>query len=451
MTAGGGRKLKVALDTLGCKANRWDSDRLAAELGALGKAGSDVELVPFTDRADVYIVNTCTVTARTDRQSRNLLSRARRRDGLALVVATGCLADDRGEELLARGLADVTTDNRGKSRIPELLARFAGGGRFPSRLSAEDDPFGESRAAHPRGRTRAFLKVQEGCDASCAYCLIPRVRGRSRSLPPGEAVRRVRELAGAGYREVVLTGIHLGAYGADLSEKSSLSSLVEALLEDGAAGRLRLSSVEPEEVDERLIELLAGENRLCPHLHAPLQSGDDDVLRRMNRRYLADDYRRLVEKLTGAAPGIALGTDVMAGFPGETEEAHGRTLDLVGSLPLAYFHVFPYSDRPGTASASMADKPPPDVVKRRAAELREAGEARRSAYRRSLVGGEAEVLFEKPAGRLWRGYSERYVSVSAPQPKGPPLGGRISRVELTGLEKNGGGLTGVVAVEEEKP
>jgi threonylcarbamoyladenosine tRNA methylthiotransferase MtaB len=309
-------------------------------------------VVPFGAAADVVVVNSCTITHDADADTRQLVRRAAR--GGARVVVTGCMASADPEALAAMPEVALILGNREKERFVELALGTGDGARV--HVAAVDLTrrvrMTRLRPASDPRRSRAYLKIQDGCDYRCSFCIVPQVRGRSASLPVAEAAAQLRGLVAAGVPEVVLTGVHLGTYGRDLTPRTDLAGLVRALLPELGAARLRLGSVDPHEVDDELIAVF-GDPRVCRHLHLPVQSGDDGVLRAMRRGHRADDLRRLVPRLVAAVPGMFVGTDVIAGFPGETPEAFAATQALLGELPLAGMHVFTYSERAGTAAATM--------------------------------------------------------------------------------------------------
>jgi threonylcarbamoyladenosine tRNA methylthiotransferase MtaB len=340
---------RVALKTLGCKVNQYDSQEIREAFEQAGYV-----LVPFEEAADVYVINSCTVTGEADKDARKLARNAKRRSPGALVVMTGCYAATRADEVGAIPEVDLVVPRTGTGPLcvpdhdPQAVlvacvqGRKEGLSRFP-------------------GHTRAFVKVQDGCDSRCAYCVVPLARGPSRSRPLPEALAQVTQFARAGHREVVLVGVHLGMYGQDFAPPVTLAELVRQCLRVEGLGRLRLSSLEPREVTDELVELIAEHAPqpgqpgpfLCRHLHLPLQSGDDEVLRRMGRPYDAAVFAELVCRVAGRIPGVALGADVMVGFPGETDEAFANTVQLIEALPLTYLHVFSYSRRPGTDRKSV--------------------------------------------------------------------------------------------------
>lgn len=428
--------MKACVLTLGCKTNQFESAALEEQL-----AGAGYRMVPFEEGADLVIVNTCTVTAKTDAQSRNLIRRARRINPQARVVVTGCYAQVEPDALSRlEGVALVLGNEEKKQLLNELAAAATEetGGRATIRVG----DIARVRQAEPlplyhfADRSRAFVQIQNGCDAFCSYCIIPYARGRSRSVSPEDVVHQVANLVAGGYPEVVLTGIHIGGYGRDLTPATGLTKLVRRLLAETAVGRLRLGSIEPMELEPELIEAMAATPTICPHLHIPLQSGSDTVLQRMGRPYDTAAFRQLIATLDQRIPGIALGLDVIAGFPGETDAEHAATVALLERLPLAFLHVFPYSRRPGTPAARMTDQVPTGVIKARAAELRELGERKTTAFARRFVGRELEVVV---LGSGRKGLSAHYLEVMFdPVPGVAP--GAIARVRVT--EARGGDLCG---------
>jgi threonylcarbamoyladenosine tRNA methylthiotransferase MtaB len=353
----------------------------------------------------VTVVNTCTVTGRSDARCRAALRKARRTSPRGTVVAAGCYAQAQADAVAGLPEVDLVLGNRGKSAVFEHLdeegrPRARHDGPAPARAPIEaqaDAPFVPIRAF--AGHTRAFVKIQDGCDARCSYCIVPQARGASRSLPEADALAQVAALAASGYREVVLTGVHLGGWGRDLTPRTTLAALLGRLLATPGLGRLRLSSIEPTEFTPELLGVLAAAPAICRHFHIPLQSGAAPVLRAMRRPYGPEAFAALVRRLVDAMPDAGIGADVIAGFPGEREEDFEATAALVRSLPLGYLHVFPYSPRPGSPAAAMAGQVPPDERERRAAALRELGREKAAAFRDRHVGRAVHALIEvKPGG-----------------------------------------------------
>ncbi len=383
----------VSFHTLGCKLNQYETNDLERQFAERGW-----RVVAFGEPADVTVVNTCTVTAKSDHRCRAALRRARRASPGATVVAAGCYAAAQEAAVAALPEVDVVLGNAGKG---EVFAHLDEGGR--PRRPAVAAPAASRGAFVPirafAGHTRAFVKIQDGCDARCAYCIVPDARGPSRSLGEGQAVAQVAALAGAGYREVVLTGVHLGTWGRDLLPPRSLAGLLGRLLEVPGLERLRLSSVEPTELSPALVAALASSDRICPHLHVPLQSGSPTVLRAMGRPYGPEEYAEAVGMVAAALPEPGIGADLIAGFPGETEEDFAASVELVRRLPLTYLHVFPYSRRPGTPAAAMPGQVARPERERRAAVLRALGREKAAAFRERHVGRTVRALVEgRPGG-----------------------------------------------------
>lgn len=406
------RRFHVA--SFGCRASQSEGASIEAGLEDAGRCRSDSPL-----DADVVVINSCTVTSEADRDVDRLIRRLHRRNPSASIIVTGCYAQRSPEALAALPQVRYVVGNSHKSRVGELvevcLEDPIGPGRSEVFCSGvfELSPLRHQGSA---GRTRATVKVQDGCNASCAFCVIPEVRGPSRSLDPSSVVAQVRDLVGRGYREVVFSGIHLGSWGRDLDGSGNLVSLVtRTLAEVPSLDRLRLSSIEPLEVTDALIGLIAAEPRVARHLHLPMQSGSTRVLRAMRRPYSAEDYGERIRRVRRALPDAAIGADVMVGFPGETDEEFLETRRLIGSLPLTYLHVFPYSARPGTAAALLEGEIPRHVSRFRAGTLAKLGSEKKAAFRDGFVGRMLEVLALGPDGDGGvRGLSENFLDVSLP-------------------------------------
>jgi threonylcarbamoyladenosine tRNA methylthiotransferase MtaB len=402
--------MRIAITTLGCKINQYDS---AVIQSRLEKSHS---FVPFDAEADCYLINTCTVTDRADWEARQLVRRARRLNPAAKVLVTGCYAQVSPAEVAAVPGVDFVV---GLNRLDDLL-RFVEAPVEDSPAIAVSDVKRERGVAvlgtrALPGHTRAFLKIQEGCNYSCTYCIIPTARGLSRSVAPREVLEQVRRLADAGYKEIVLTGIHLGGYGHDLQPKIDLTALVEIIATSGLLARLRLSSLDPREVPDRLLDLIARSDVVCPHLHICAQAGDDEILKQMRRNYDTGFYRELVERVRTRLPEAALGSDIIVGFPGETDAQFEKSLEYFSSLPLTYFHVFPYSSRRGTVAASLPDALAPAVKKERARRMRELGTRKKAEFCASFVGRRVAVLIEEKVEKqsgLRRGFTRNYLPVA---------------------------------------
>jgi len=409
--------------SFGCKVNQAEGRALAARLRDAGLVEADAKAVEDAARR-LVIVNTCAVTAEAARQGRQRIRRAVR-DG-ADVVVTGCAAHPAaGADALA-GIGDVRLVEADKDRVVETLQRDeASCTARAGPASAEPTPATADLRQTPRlttTRSRAMLKVQDGCPDACAYCIVPLVRPTVRSTPPEETVRQLAALVAEGYREIMICGIHLGLYGADLRPRTRLVDLLERMLTVPGLGRLRLSSLAPLEVSDRLLALMQAEpERLCPHLHVSLQSGDDGVLARMGRPYTTGEFAGVVRRIRGALPLPAVTTDVLVGFPGETDAAFENTLRVCREVGFSRIHAFRFSPRPGTRAADMPDPVPPDVIRARRRAVSALGDRLAAAYRESLVGRTARVVVEALHGDgSADGLSERYVRVHvrAPLPAG---------------------------------
>ncbi|HEX9192044.1 MAG TPA: tRNA (N(6)-L-threonylcarbamoyladenosine(37)-C(2))-methylthiotransferase MtaB [Candidatus Deferrimicrobiaceae bacterium] len=393
---------RLAVVTVGCKTNFADSAGIVALAARKG-----FSVVPPGDPADVLVVNSCTVTHRADRDSRALARRLRRENPGAAIVFTGCYAESSPGERERLPEVDHWVGIRDPARLGELLSRLAG----PEPAPACDIP--EYAADRLLGHNRTFLKIQDGCDASCAYCIVPLARGPGRSLPAGDVIDRAVRAERDGARELVLTGIHAGRYGDDRGERDGLAALLSTLLSATSACRFRLGSVETPEITPRLVGLLASGDRVCPHLHVPLQSGSDRVLRRMRRPYTARQFRDVLGRLAAAVPGIRLGADVIAGFPGETADDFEETARVIRATPVSYLHAFPYSPRAGTESARWADDVPVAEKKVRVARLREMDATLRKGFLAAQVGRRLTAVAETrdPATGEFRGTTENYADV----------------------------------------
>lgn len=402
--------MKVAFATLGCKVNQYDTGAIETAL----LSGGDT-IVPFDEGADVYVVNTCTVTDRADAECRRLARRARRFNPAARVVLTGCFAQTSPAKaalpevdyVIGIGrLADVLRAVRGNIGADEGRV-FVDDVRKANRVSTLGaEVFG--------GQTRAFLKIQEGCDLFCTFCIVPFARGKSRSVEPRRVLGELRTLAERGFQEVVLTGVHLGGYGADLDAPIALADLLEMIAELRPVARVRLSSIDPPEVNGRLLEILSKSDVFCHHLHVPVQAGADAVLRRMRRQYDTALLQDVFSEVARVLPDVGIGTDVIAGFPGESEADFHAGVELVRQLPFSYLHVFPYSQRTGTTAARLGGHLEAAQVTARAKVLRRVGSEKRRAFADRFLGRDLRVLFESARDResgLLAGYSRNYVRV----------------------------------------
>ena len=401
----------IAITTLGCKANQFDSALMGACL-----EGNGFEIVPFHQWADIYIINTCTVTHKADYQSRQLIRRAHRLNPSSLIVVTGCYAQVYPEEVLGIEGVGVILGNAEKTSIANALRNPPTGSRPIVRVGdvEKEREIGEGDVYRFLGHTRALLKIQDGCNASCTYCIIPRARGRSRSLDPCRTITHLRRLGESGFKEVMITGIHLGIYGFDLSPPTSLAQLCKEIEGMPVSQRIRLSSIEPGDFSPELIQCIASSPKVCHHLHVPMQSGDDDILRRMNRTYDGTFFADLVQTLTHRIPDLNIGVDVIVGFPGEGEKQFRKTYELLEKSDIGYLHVFPYSRRRGTEAYEFSRQVDPETKKARCKALRALGRRKRTAFQHRFLGRELNVLVEAKRDRLTgklRGYARNYLPV----------------------------------------
>ena len=411
-------KRKFRIVTLGCKVNQYESTYLKEAL----VRGGWVE-ASRGEKADAAIVNTCIVTQRASYQSRQAVRKAIRENPSGIVAAVGCYGQVFPQELSEIEGLDLVLSNTTKGRLPDMLESMEK--QAQTRLVLEEfsepTPFEFFPVKGAWDRTRAFLKIQEGCESFCSYCIVPFARGPLRSLDPGQVLLMLNELCRAGYKEVVLTGIHLGKYGVDLSDGADLTKLLALIGKEKLPLRVRLSSLEPNELHEDLIAMVASEDWLCRHFHIPLQSGDSGILKAMNRHYSPARFTELVEEIHEKIPQAAIGVDVMAGFPGENQQAYLNTYDLIRGLPVSYLHVFPYSPREGTAASRLSGQVLHEKVKERAGALRALGQEKREAFYRSCLGHRFMVLaegWESEQESLIKGLSDNYLKAlfRSPEP-----------------------------------
>ncbi len=398
---------RIAVHTLGCKVNQYDSE---AMLELFEKDGYTP--VSIDEEADVYLVNTCTVTGTGDQKSLKLIRKLGREHPNADIIVAGCLAQRDVEKVTLPGVR-VILGNQKRSEVVSLLDEAREKECVVSAVgNLKNAPFEYLCVTRHEGKTRAVMKIQEGCDRWCAYCIIPSVRGPVRSMPLQQVKAEAERLAMAGYVELVLTGIHMASYGRESGE--TLIDAIRAVHDTEGVMRVRLGSLEPVVVTEEFCEALKGMPKVCPQFHLSLQSGSDGVLKRMRRRYTAQEYMDALERLRAALPGCAITTDVLTGFPGETEEEAQETLEFVEKAAFARIHVFPYSRRAGTVADRMPDQVPQNVKHERAGKLIELGNKLEASYAKELVGSNQQVLFEVGTeDGMAEGYTMQYVRVRA--------------------------------------
>jgi threonylcarbamoyladenosine tRNA methylthiotransferase MtaB len=415
--------MRVRLDSIGCRLNISEIEAIARDLRAAGH-----ELVGVGETADLCIFNSCTVTAVADRKSRHILRQLRRSHPDATIVATGCFAELSANDAHDAGV-DLVVGNSDKDRLPALLREK---GILPGRRS-DDDADGRIRDPQEPGRTRAFLKVQDGCDNRCTFCVVTIARGAGRSRPPAGIVSEVQQLVDLGYLEVVLSGVHLGSYGHDLSDSRGLETLIRRILDETEVPRIRLSSLEPWDLDRGFFELFTDE-RLLPHLHIPLQSGCDSTLERMARRTDRGRFAALIEAARSIIPDVSISTDIMVGFPGETDEEFSDSLEFVETMAFSRLHIFRFSPREGTRAAEMPGRIPGDVAQDRSRTLHAvAGRAEHSFHRR-FVGDTRPVLWERRedlgGGSRWSGLTDNYIRTVTETGAEIDLENRITKTEI---------------------
>lgn len=389
--------IKIAFTTLGCKTNFYDSELMAA---LCRKAG--FQTVRGNTHTDVHVINTCTVTSSADAQSRNIIRRLIRFHPSSLIVICGCSSQINPKQFQAiEGVHHVLGVEAG----PDLI-----------RILNENYGINLKAKAHfsmNQSRARAFLKVQDGCNQKCAYCLISKARGASRSLPVSEVLRERNSLIKEGFKEIILTGVHIGYYGKDLNPPSSLASLLDKLTQGIDSCRFRVSSLNPYELDEQMISLFS-HPQICSHLHLSLQSGCDEILERMNRKTGVESYLKNIKNLKSKVPDIAIGADIIVGFPGETQDNYNQTLYFVRNAPITYLHVFPFSPRPGTKAYKMADQVPEAIRKKRMREMKAVSLEKRRAFFDSQLGRDLEIVVvsKRPnKDGLIKGISHNYIPV----------------------------------------
>lgn len=410
---------KVALHNLGCKVNAYEIEAMQQLLEEAG-----YEIVPFEPGADIYVINTCTVTNIADRKSRQMLHKAKKMNPEAIVVATGCYVQTGGDKLKKDEAIDLVLGNNQKINIVEALAEYAenkpGHGSHVIKINQTKE-YEDLSIDHTAEHVRAYIKVQDGCNQFCTYCIIPYARGRVRSRNIESVLKEVRSLAEKGYKEVVLTGIHLSSYGVDFPEekKETLLSLIRAVHEIEGIQRIRLGSLEPGIVTREFAEGIAALPKVCPHFHLSLQSGCDETLERMNRRYRSGEYRERCELLREVYGNPALTTDVIVGFPQESEEEFQKSYDFVDGIHFYETHIFKYSRRQGTKAAAMDGQLTEAEKARRSEKMIEMHHRHASDYEKSMIGKELEVLIEEEYtndGRTWYlGHSREYIKTAVPK------------------------------------
>ena len=405
-----GRSGNVVIHTHGCKLNQADSSNLARRFRQAG-----YQVVEDVSEADIYVLNTCTVTATADSKARQALRAARRANPDAIVVAAGCYPQRAAEELAQMPAVNLVVGNENKGDLATLAIeahRRRSGTTVELYHDSASWPFNAYAAGNLPGRTRAMVKIQEGCDQVCAYCIVPRVRGRERSIPPGQVIRQVQRSVEEGCQEAVLTGTQLGTYGFDLPG-ADLNRLVRRILDETGIARLRVSSLQPQEIDEELLQIWTNHPRLCPHFHVPLQSGSDTILKAMRRRYTTSQFAAAVQLIRAMIPDAAVTTDVIVGFPGEGDKEFHDSLAFASDMEFSDLHAFPYSRRPGTSAVYLEGQVAGQVKRERMRRMLRVAHTSFQEFRRNLLGTTRPVLWEGKAGKEGnpRGLTDNYVRV----------------------------------------
>ena len=401
---------KAAFYTLGCKVNQYETEAMTESFENAG-----YEIVDYSEFADVYIINTCTVTNMGDRKSRQIIRRAREKNPEALVAVVGCYSQTAPGEVLEIPEVSLVVGTDERSRMVELVEYAM---EKEEKLNMVNDimkvrEFEEMPIKSYKSRTRAFLKIQEGCDQYCTYCIIPYARGHIRSRKPDSIIAEVKELAENGFREIVLTGIHVASYGKDLGN-TSLIDIIEKVHEIDGIRRIRMSSVDPNVMTDGFIERLSRLPKICGHFHLSLQSGCDETLKRMNRKYTTGEYRRVVEKLREVFADVAITTDLIVGFPGETEEEFQKTVDFVDEIAFSGMHVFKYSQRSGTPAAKYEHQVKPQVKDARSKVITAIAKKNEEKFKKAFIGRSKPVLYEQPFDgqkSLFEGLTDNYIRV----------------------------------------
>ena len=402
----------VAFCTFGCRLNQYDTETIRTLLEEFGGWRS----VPFREQADVYVVNTCSVTARADATCRKAIRRIHVERPESVIVVTGCYAQRAPQEIAELSGVRLIVGAADRGDIAQMMSHMPEGGlEIAVSPIADASEFVDIPITEMMEHSRAFVKVQEGCNESCSFCIVPQTRGASRSRRPESVLEQVRELVAGGYVEVVLTGVHLGDYGLELPvNRRMLTDLVRDILEIPELQRFRLSSIEPASITDELIDLMAGHDKFARHFHIPLQSASNAVLSRMKRRYTAEHFSKLIRKISEAIPDCGIGTDVICGFPGETDEQFQQTFDCLVELPITYVHAFTYSVRPGSEAEGYGDQIPGEVKKRRTRSLKRLMRDKQRAFRERHVGKTLPVLLEssrRKGSSYLAGWTDNYLRV----------------------------------------
>ena len=421
---------RVAFYTLGCKVNQYETEAMLELFEKEGYEKAETE-----DYADVYVINTCTVTHMSDRKSRQYIRRMKKKNPDAIIAVVGCYSQVSPEEILSIDEVNLVMGTNDRKKIVEEVKKIDAS----RKVSTVDDimkvkAFEEIEINKTNGKTRAFLKIQDGCDRYCSYCIIPYARGRVRSRDLESIVKEVENLAANGYKEVVLTGIHVASYGKDIKETDiKLLDVIKQINDIEGIERIRLSSVEPILFTDEFVEAVSAMDKVCPHYHLSLQSGCDETLKRMKRRYTTEEYKTIVDRLRAAIPNVSITTDVIVGFPGETNEEFDKTYEFLKDIELTHMHIFKYSPRKGTPAATMENQVDPSTKHERSEKLLQLNEENFKKFGQKMLDKEFNVLFEQKVGdNKFEGLTENYVKVIVESDK--DLSEQILTVHLTDVK-----------------
>ena len=421
---------KVAFYTLGCKVNQYETEAMLELFEKEGYEKAETE-----DYADVYVINTCTVTHMSDRKSRQYIRRMKKKNPDAIIAVVGCYSQVSPEEILSIDEVNLVMGTNDRKKIVEEVKKIDAS----RKVSTVDDimkvkAFEEIEINKTNGKTRAFLKIQDGCDRYCSYCIIPYARGRVRSRDLESIVKEVENLASNGYKEVVLTGIHVASYGKDIKETDiKLLDVIKQINDIEGIERIRLSSVEPILFTDEFVEAVSAMDKVCPHYHLSLQSGCDETLKRMKRRYTTEEYKTIVDRLRAAIPNVSITTDVIVGFPGETNEEFDKTYEFLKDIELTHMHIFKYSPRKGTPAATMENQVDPSTKHERSEKLLQLNEENFKKFGQKMLDKEFNVLFEQKVGdNKFEGLTENYVKVIVESDK--DLSEQILKVKITDVK-----------------
>lgn len=417
--------MKVAFSTLGCRVNKYESEAMIEKF-----VKEDYEVVDYGEVADVYVINTCSVTNMGDKKSRQLISKARRQNDKAIIAVVGCYSQIASKEVEAIEGVDVVLGTRNKGDIVYYVNKAREEGKQQVKVGAvlRNKVFEELNVEQYQGNIRAFLKIQDGCNRFCSYCIIPYTRGSICSKNPKRVIEEIKTLAKDGFQEVVLSGIHIASFGYDLDEKITLIDILEQIEDIDGIERVRIGSIEPNFFTEEAIERIMKLKKLCPQFHLSLQSGCTATLKRMNRRYTAEDYEATVNMLRDKIENVSITTDVIVGFPGETDEEFNETYDFLDRIKLTKMHIFKYSPRKGTRAATMENQIDGNVKEERSKKLIELNDRNEKEFAKNSIGKEMEVLFEYNHQGVVGGYSENYLAVELKT--GEDIIGKIRKVKI---------------------